>query len=77
MLCKIQAFISTYTSECVLIWMTILSVTIHDTVRNRVRNMAKREIAFIGYGFCIPLALSSIPFMTGTYGSDDGACWIT
>ncbi|EAS04533.2 7 transmembrane receptor secretin family protein (macronuclear) [Tetrahymena thermophila SB210] len=76
-LCMIQAFISTYTSECMLIWITILSLTIHDTVKNKIKNMAKREKVFIFLGFVIPLVLSVIPFITGSFGRANGVCWIT
>ncbi|KAL4502982.1 hypothetical protein ABPG72_014211 [Tetrahymena utriculariae] len=76
-LCMIQAFISNYTSECMLIWITILSLTIHDTVKNKIKNMAKREKIFIFLGFVIPLVLSVIPFITRSFGRANGVCWIT
>ncbi|KAL4455491.1 hypothetical protein ABPG74_012643 [Tetrahymena malaccensis] len=76
-LCMIQAFISNYTSECMLIWITILSLTIHDTVKNKIKNMAKREKIFIFLGFVIPLVLSIIPFITRSFGRANGVCWIT
>lgn len=51
-----------------LVWITVLSLTIHDTVKNKIQNMAKREKFFIISGFVIPLVLSLIPFLTDSYG---------
>lgn len=39
--------------------------------------MARREKIFIIMGFVIPLVLSVIPFISKTYGRENGVCWIT
>ena len=74
--CKVQGFLNNFGAVSSIIWSSIIANSIHHAyISNDDQEFIFKNI-YLLIGFGGSIAISSLPFITGSYGDVGGYCWI-
>ncbi|CAG9334517.1 unnamed protein product [Blepharisma stoltei] len=76
-LCIFQGSLLQYTSFGGAVWSVIIAYSLFDTVVLHNTKIQAKESKFLIIGYIFPVLVTIPPFVTKSYGSAEGWCWIS
>ena len=74
--CIAQSLVQNYSQMASLIITGIISYSLYKMIVLNDLSITNKEKYFVSFSFLLPLVLTPLPLITGSYGESGGWCWI-